>query len=62
MLRYEDDCVCCDLPCINCGRKHAPHWYCDECEDELDPDDLYDFDGEMLCENCLLNRFPKISV
>ena len=50
MIKYENDCVCCDLPCIDCGRKRTPHYYCDRCESE---DVLYNFEDEELCMDCI---------
>lgn len=61
MIRYEDDCVGCPQGCINCGRKHSAHFYCDECQDELDSDELYDYDDNMLCSRCLLSKFDTVS-
>lgn len=58
MTRYENDCVDCGLTCkgSDCPNRHAPHYYCDKCGYE---DELYDFDGQELCKDCLLE---KISV
>ena len=60
MKRFENDCVGCPQGCINCGRKHVACWYCDDCGDACDPDELYDYDDEELCEYCVLKRIPKI--
>lgn len=64
MIRYEDRCVDCGLPCLgsSCPNRNVPVYVCDDCGDEFDPEDLHDVDGEMVCVDCLLNRFPKISV
>lgn len=58
---YEDDCVGCEH-CIGCGRRNYPHYYCDgeDCREEFSPDELYDYDGDMLCEGCLLKKFQTI--
>lgn len=66
MRRYENDCCGCatpQYPCRGsaCGLRHNLHFYCDECGDDCDPDDMYEYDGEELCEDCLLKRFDKIS-
>lgn len=60
MKVYEDECVDCGLPCIGsaCPLKMVPHWYCDSCGDETD---LYDFDGEELCLDCIKERLEKVS-
>lgn len=51
MLKYENDCVCCDLPCINCGLKRNPHYYCDVCGEEI-YDEMFEIDGYEMCERC----------
>lgn len=61
MIRYENDCVGCPQGCINCGRKHTPHFYCDKCGEEFEPEALYDYDGEMVCANCLLNKYDTVA-
>lgn len=50
------------MPCIgsSCPYVNVPHLYCDECEDDVE--DLYEVDGNQLCESCLLKSFHKISV
>lgn len=63
MLKYEDDCVGCTasgLPCLGkcCPRRNIPVYYCDECEEEIEGE-VYEVDGEDLCEHCLKNRFRK---
>ena len=63
-VRYEDQCVDCGLPCMgeSCPNRNVPVYTCDDCSEEFYPEDLYEVDGDMLCEHCLLNRFPKVSV
>ena len=58
MKKIENHCNCCTLPCIDCGLKRVPVYYCDKCGDEID-DDVYDVDGEELCEFCLKEMFKK---
>ena len=36
MIKVFNECVSCDLPCIDCGRKHVERIICDECEDFLE--------------------------
>lgn len=59
MVQYENDCVDCGLPCLgdSCKYRNVPHYYCDECSEELE--DIYDVDGEELCEDCLIDRFKR---
>lgn len=53
MVRVENDCVGCPQGCINCGRKHVEHFYCDKCGEE---DTLYEsYNGEQLCRECLID-------
>lgn len=58
MVRIENDCVGCDLPCIDCGRRRTPHYYCDECGDETH---IYEFDDEELCIECIEKRLVRIN-
>lgn len=60
MVEYENDCVSCDIPCCNCGLKHNPHFYCDECEEEVD--ELYAYNGQQVCEECLLKLVPIVTI
>lgn len=60
MIRNENDCVGCPQGCINCGRKSVPHWYCDRCEAEVDEWELWKYEGEELCEECLKEAVPKV--
>jgi len=59
MVRYEDQCVDCGLPCMgnSCPNKNVPVIYCDECHDEID--EVYDVDDDELCEDCCLKRFRR---
>lgn len=65
MVKYENECVGCSsqgLPCLGdaCRNRNVPHYYCDNCGEECDPDDLYDDNGSMICEDCLLSQYDKI--
>ncbi|MCD8200494.1 MAG: hypothetical protein LUD47_00280 [Clostridia bacterium] len=56
MIKYEDDCVGCppEMGCMGnvCKYKHAPHYYCDVCGEEYQPEDLFMIDDKMVCEGC----------
>ena len=54
MMNYESHCVCCDLPCmIGCRLKNVPHYYCDNCGEEVPYDELfYGEGGEEYCQAC----------
>ena len=62
MIRYEDHCCDCAVPgypCLgsSCPNRNVPVYYCDKCGDELE--DIYDLDGEELCEECLKEMFRR---
>lgn len=57
---WENDCVGCER-CRGCGRKYDyKRYFCDSCDDTADEDNpLYDYEGEELCKNCLLERLTS---
>lgn len=62
MKRIENDCCDCAVPaypCLGdaCSLTHAPHYYCDKCGEEINPDDVYRVDDQDLCEECLKDMF-----
>lgn len=57
MRKIINECVQCDLPCIDCGRKHVEALFCDRCN--LQINDGYRFEGEDYCEYCLLDLIIK---
>lgn len=62
MKRVENHCCDCatgSYPCIGnaCPRRQVEVHYCDLCNDELD--EIYDVDGEELCEECLKEMFRR---
>ena len=63
MTRYEDRCCGCAVPgypCLgsSCPNRNVPVPYCDKCGYEIDGD-IYDVDGEELCEDCLKEMFRR---
>lgn len=52
MVKYENDCVGCELPCLGdaCPYSNVPHYYCDKCGDDVE--ELRDYYGEELCYAC----------
>lgn len=63
MKKYENECCGCatpGYPCLGdtCPNRNVKHLYCDKCNDDVD--ELYDVDGEELCEDCLLKKFKII--
>ena len=62
MLRIENHCCNCAVPgypCIGsaCDYRHVEVHYCDKCGEELE--EIYDVDGEELCEECLKEMFRR---
>ena len=62
MLQYENECCGCDVPGYpcrgsSCPRRRVPHFYCDSCGEEAV---LYEFEGEELCDVCLLAKFTIV--
>ena len=60
MIRVENECVGCPQGCIHCGRDKTQHLYCDRCGE--DSEELFIFDGEELCEDCLKNSLERITL
>lgn len=63
MKKLENHCCDCateGYPCrgASCPNKNVEVYYCDKCGDLLE--DIYDVDGEELCENCLKELFKRI--
>lgn len=62
MLRITNECCDCaspSYPCrgASCPNRNVTRYYCDRCGSESE---LYDYDGEELCQDCLLEEFPRI--
>ena len=59
MVKTESGCVDCGLPCIgiSCPYFRVLVLRCDRCHSEVD--ELYEVDGEDLCEDCLKKEFRK---
>lgn len=61
MIKYENECVDCGLPCIGdrCKYRNVPRLYCDQCGEESE---LYHYDGEELCLDCIKKRLEKVEL
>lgn len=62
MVKYENHCCSCAVPgypCLgdSCFLRNVEVHYCDCCDGELE--EIYDVDGEELCEECLKERFRR---
>lgn len=62
MIKFQNDCCDCALHCRGnaCRNRNVPHFYCDECEDETE--ELFEYDGEQICRDCLVSAVPKIKL
>ena len=63
MIVYEDECCGCAVPsypCLgeSCINRNVPHYYCDDCGDEVDI--LYKVDGYEYCKDCALEHLDTI--
>ena len=63
MVKTENHCVGCPTE-MGCRGSACPHrnvevTYCDCCGEEIDRDEIYEVDGEDLCESCLKDKFKK---
>ena len=61
MVKYENHCVDCGLPCIGdaCPNRNVLVHYCDKCNDEIPDGDVYGVDNDDWCESCLKEMFRK---
>lgn len=64
MLKFESECVDCpsEISCLgnSCPKRNILHLICDCCYE--DAEELYEYDGEQLCEDCLLDAVPKVEI
>lgn len=58
-----DECVNCGLPCLGdaCPRMNVVKCTCDDCGKTFEPEELYVYEDDMLCEPCLLNKFRTVA-
>ena len=63
MVKYENECVGCppEWGCMGsaCPKRRVKVTYCDCCGEEIDRGEVYEVDGEDLCESCLKDKFRK---
>ena len=62
MKRITNECCHCATPaypCLgsSCPNRNVVHFYCDKCGEETD---LYHYEGEELCADCILNSLEKV--
>lgn len=61
-IRVENRCCDCatdGYPCrgSSCPNRAVEVYYCDQCKEEIE--EVYEVDGEDLCEDCLKGIFKK---
>ena len=64
MITYENECVGCppEMGCMgnSCPNKNVQHMCCDQCGYEHE--ELYVYDGQELCADCVLNSLEKVTL
>lgn len=65
MVKFENQCCGCDAdayPCIgaSCPYYEVKTYVCDCCGEEVRQGELYQFDGEELCIDCIKDRLEKV--
>ena len=62
MVKVENGCVGCppEMGCMgsSCPNRNVKVIYCDCCGEEI-CDEVYEVEGEDLCEDCLKDKFRK---
>jgi hypothetical protein len=64
MKKIENHCCGCATEAYPCSGSLCPNrrvavYYCDNCKSQLEDDEIYEVDGEDLCETCLKDLFRK---
>ena len=62
MIKVENFCIGCasdSYPCMGdaCPRRNVEVHYCDQCDEKIE--EVFEVDGEELCEECLKDMFRK---
>lgn len=66
MKKIQNDCVGCAVPlypCMGdaCPKRRVPHYYCDKCGGEFEPEELYVNEAdEELCTECFLSAYLTV--
>lgn len=62
MKKYENECVGCppEMGCLgsSCPNRNVLHLICNKCGDETQ---LYEYDGEELCIDCIEEKLKKVT-
>ena len=59
MIKKENECVDCGLPCLgsSCPNRNVIRIYCDKCGEE---GKIYHYDGEHLCISCIEETLKEV--
>lgn len=59
MIKRENECVDCGLPCLgsSCPNRNVIRIYCDKCGEE---GKIYHYDGEHLCIDCIEEALEEV--
>lgn len=59
MVKVENECVDCGLPCLgdSCPYRNVVRYYCDKCKEEKK---LYYFDRDELCIDCIEKELEEV--
>lgn len=57
-VRYEDECCGCateSYPCLGsaCPNRNVPVYFCDNCKEEFEKEELQEIDGKHYCKECM---------
>ena len=61
MKTTTNECVDCGLPCLgnSCPYRNVTRFYCDKCGTETQ---LYYFDNQELCLDCIEEKLEKVEI
>ena len=63
MKTINDECVGCpkEMGCLGeiCPNRNVTRLYCDKCNEETD---LYYYDGQELCIDCIIEQLEQVEV
>lgn len=63
MRKIVNECCGCAVPSYPCSEscplREVEHYFCDNCDADIDLDEVYEVDGEHLCLDCLKERYKK---
>lgn len=65
MIYYEDNCFCCEssgYPCIGryCPNRNVKMYECDKCNEEVDYGNLFHWNGQEFCIDCIKEELEKV--